>query len=174
MYWSSFYIRGEERKIYFILLTLLFALRILLLLYRNRYLLLFLGWEGLGITSYLLIRWYQRWERVNNSIFTYLTIRVGDLLFLLRIFFHPLLLLFLLGSTKRATFPFIRWLPKAIRAPTPIRALVHRSTLVTAGIFFYLKIRVDLTPFLTLLLLTLLLRGILGRVEKDGKKIITS
>ena len=172
MLWASYYIRGEDNKRYFTLLTLLFAVRMFLLLFRESFISLFLGWEGLGITSYLLIGYYQRWDNVNNSIFTYLTIRVGDVFFLLSIFFHPLLFLFLLASTKRAVFPFIAWLPKAIRAPTPIRALVHSSTLVTAGIFFLLKVEINLTPFIFLFLLTLIFSSLLGRVEKDGKKII--
>jgi NADH:ubiquinone oxidoreductase subunit 5 (subunit L)/multisubunit Na+/H+ antiporter MnhA subunit len=83
--WSSFYMEGEGMKLFFSLLTSLFIVRMFLLRVGERKVIIFIGWEGLGITSYLLINWFKRWESINNGTFTYLTIRVGDGLYLLRI-----------------------------------------------------------------------------------------
>jgi NADH-ubiquinone oxidoreductase chain 5 len=86
---------------------------------------------------------------------------------------------FLFASfTKRAQFPFSGWLPKAIRAPTPVRSLVHRSTLVTAGVFLIIGFVIlnDVSffrnIFLSFGLLTMCFSNLLALFEKDIKKVI--
>merc|ERR1719295_2255707 len=122
---------------------------------------LLLGWDGLGVTSYLLVIFYQRKKSYNAGIITAITNRLGDvgilicigLFFLLgdwtylyisnrSIYLQPYLVLILIlaASTKRAQIPFSAWLPAAIAAPTPVSALVHSSTLVTAGVYLIIRL----------------------------------
>ena len=147
-----------------------------------------LGWDGLGVTSFLLIVYYNNMERVINGLFTIFQNRVGDLFFVLmvvirmefrrRIWVLKLSIVFIvLGAcVKRAQFPFNRWLLAAIRAPTPISALVHSSTLVVAGVFIVLQYRycleweLEVLKFIRLLRLVVRLWGLL--VEIDIKKLI--
>ena len=89
------------------------------------------------------------------------------------------LMLVVAGITKSAQIPFSRWLPAAIAAPTPVSALVHSSTLVTAGVFllvrffFYLSQEWWFQPFLLFVAtLTMLMAGIAANLERDLKKII--
>lgn len=107
-----------------------------------------IGWDGLGITSFLLVLYYKNRKSLGRSLITALTNRVGDafLLVLLGLTLYPsggphlgLVLLLLAAMTKRAQYPFSRWLPAAMAAPTPVRALVHSSTLVTAGVYLLLR-----------------------------------
>jgi len=106
------------------------------------------GWDGLGVTSFLLVIYYKNRKALGRGILTALTNRLGDafLLVLLGLSLMPapavyplLVLLLLTAITKRAQYPFRRWLPAAIAAPTPVRALVHSSTLVTAGVYLLLR-----------------------------------
>lgn len=119
---------------------------------------LLLGWDGLGVTSYLLVIYYQRRKSYNAGIITALTNRLGDVGLLIRValilivgdwtFFRvgysnaeilttTILIIVAASITKSAQMPFSAWLPAAIAAPTPVSALVHSSTLVTAGGFTY-------------------------------------
>ena len=107
-----------------------------------------IGWDGLGITSFLLVIYYKNRKSLGRSLITALTNRVGDafLLVLLRLSLFPsggpylgLVVLLLAAMTKRAQYPFSRWLPAAMAAPTPVSALVHSSTLVTAGVYLLLR-----------------------------------
>lgn len=131
----------------------------LLVILLNDLFLAMLGWDGLGIISFFLIVYYQSPGTVFSGWFTLLMNRIGDSLLVIRIVYMwytlrcgriiqgdypgpsswvPLLLC--LGLlTKRAIFPFSAWLPVAIRAPTPISALVHSSTLVTAGLYLLIR-----------------------------------
>lgn len=107
-----------------------------------------IGWDGLGITSFLLVIYYKNRKALGRRLITALTNRVGDafLLVLLGLSLYPLggshlclVLILITAMTKRAQYPFSRWLPAAIAAPTPVRALVHSSTLVTAGLYLLLR-----------------------------------
>lgn len=165
----------------------------LLLITRGRIWVLFIGWEGLGLTRFLLVAFYPRWKRNTRRMITAMTNRVGDGIFLLFVaggllsfsrwwswVWLPMRagLILLTRLTKRAQFPFSVWLPAAIAAPTPISALVHSSTLVTAGFFLLFKrseVFLTVTSQLVLLrvgLLTTLVRGIVAIVEKDAKKLV--
>lgn len=130
------------------------------LVFRLNLVRLLLGWDGLGLISYVLVVYYQREKARRSGILTALRNRVGDAALLLRvavmveggswnfIFRFSLegqrgrLLVYLVviaAITKRAQIPFSAWLPAAIAAPTPVRALVHSSTLVTAGIYLLFR-----------------------------------
>jgi len=86
------------------------------------------------------------------------------------------LLFLIVALTKRAQFPFTRWLPAAMAAPTPVRALVHSSTLVTAGVWLLVRfrqMRVSLAGvLLTLGTITLMLASTAALIEVDGKKVV--
>ena len=92
--------------------------------------------------------YFKNRKSLGRGLITALTNRLGDafLLVLLGLAFMPLastyillVLLILTAITKRAQYPFRRWLPSAMAAPTPVRALVHSSTLVTAGVYLLLR-----------------------------------
>lgn len=134
----------------------IFFISIFILIRRRRVINLVLGWDGLGVRSLLLIVFYPNKTSYYNSILTFFYNRLGDILliFILGfIIFDPCFILFLwiennffliilllfCSFTKRAQFPLSSWLPAAISAPTPISAMVHSSTLVTAGLFIVCK-----------------------------------
>ena len=150
---SFSYITGLS-VVNFFLLYLSFIFSILWLILNNNFYWIMLGWDGLGVVSFLLIVFYINYERINNGLFTLFQNRIGDLFFILfilgrlRFFMVSSLILkwglvFLIvgASVKSAQFPFNSWLLSAIRAPTPISSLVHSSTLVVAGVFILLQFR---------------------------------
>lgn len=148
-----------------------------------------LGWDGLGVVSFLLIVFYINHERINNGLFTLFQNRVGDLFFVLflvgvidlrisnnLIVKFGALALVLGRCVKRAQYPFNSWLLAAIRAPTPISSLVHSSTLVVAGVYILLQFSYCLEDVLGVLkfirVLTLLIRRFGLLIEFDIKKLI--
>jgi len=192
-FWSYFYIKFYTSLTFFICLVISFVFSIAALITHSRGLVLMLGWDGLGVSSYLLVKFYNNWRSLNGAIVTILTNRLGDVwlfwVFVFLLFFsnffvrthiYPLFIFFFIFFcfTKRAQAPFSSWLPMAIRAPTPVRALVHSRTLVTAGIYLLIKyfylffgrgIRLIFWGFGGI---TLLVSGLVSLVEEDGKKII--
>ena len=173
----------------FIIIYLSFVFRMGWLILNNNFYWIILGWDGLGVVSFLLIIYYRNLERVTNGLFTLFQNRLGDLFFV--IFMLGLInysigrglilkcgvLFVILGrAVKRAQYPFNAWLLAAISAPTPISSLVHSSTLVVAGIYILLQYSYCLREFLSTLkylsLLTLVLRtgGLVS--ELDIKKLI--
>jgi len=185
---SFSYIRGLFVN-NFVFLYLRFVLRMLWLVVNNNFYWIILGWDGLGVVSFLLIVFYINYESINNGLFTLFQNRVGDLFFVLFILgvidlviWNRLVLkwglVFLVigGCVKRAQFPFNAWLLSAIRAPTPISSLVHSSTLVVAGVYVLLQYRYCLIDILLVLKYVRFLRLFLSRVgllnEIDMKKLI--
>lgn len=153
---STFYIRHSKSLDLFEVWVSLFVIRIVILLARDSWWLIFIGWEGLGLTSFWLVAFYTRWVAHNGALLTFLTNRLGDccllvsgvywlwgqnFVFLTRFNIIIWVLLIIGLMTKRAQFPFVRWLPAAIAAPTPVSALVHSRTLVTAGLYLLIKFR---------------------------------
>nr|YP_010271971.1 NADH dehydrogenase subunit 5 [Marphysa victori]UKB88234.1 NADH dehydrogenase subunit 5 [Marphysa victori] len=198
MQFSSSYMANDPLMKRFIHLVLLFILSMNMLIYIPHLIFLLLGWDGLGITSFILVIYYQNPKSLAAGMITALTNRIGDALILLSIawmlnqghwmilqteaakFSSPLLLAITLAAlTKSAQIPFSSWLPAAMAAPTPVSALVHSSTLVTAGVFLLIRFYPALSTsqnFHTLLLLTasltMFMAGLSAMLESDMKKII--
>lgn len=142
----------------------------------------------MGVISFLLIVYYNSYERVVNGLFTIFQNRLGDLFFIgfilglislnssVVVLKFGVIFLIFGACVKRAQFPFNLWLLAAIRAPTPISSLVHSSTLVVAGVFILLQYSYCLTDLLYVLkyvrFLTLVIScfGLLN--EPDIKKLI--
>lgn len=190
------YIGSEKFVKRFTLLVIIFVLSIYLLIISPNLVRILLGWDGLGLSSYLLVIYYSNRKSFNSGMITALSNRVGDLLILFLIgvrvinfshdylFFsifsnkYSLYFLILARITKSAQIPFSAWLPAAIAAPTPVSALVHSSTLVTAGV--YVLIRHETIFFRKSSLLYLFYLGVITRIlarlsalkESDLKKIV--
>merc|ERR1719186_374749 len=105
---------------------------------------MFLGWDGLGLVSYLLVIFYSREKSLNSGLlailYSYLN-KGGSMTYIFWVESCLIIrgLIVLAGFTKRAQIPFSSWLPMAMAAPTPVSALVHSSTLVTAGVYLLLR-----------------------------------
>lgn len=195
--YSSIYIKDENNIIQFNYLLLLFILSIYCLIIRTNIIRIIIGWDGLGLISFCLILFYQNFSRIKRRLLTIICNRLGDIAILFAIslsiingswnsaifYFnninHIIILLIIIAAiTKRAQIPFSIWLPAAIAAPTPISALVHSSTLVTAGI--YIIIRYELTfrlikinnLLIIIRIFTCCIASIIAIYEFDLKKII--
>lgn len=193
---STKYIEEDEFYWRFTWILLRFVVSINFLIFRGSLFFLLLGWDGLGITSFALIIYYQRKDSLYAGFQTLLVNRLGDVIIVSRRFFYVILgqfsfftvslsismlilVLTLAALTKSAQFPFSSWLPAAIAAPTPVSALVHSSTLVTAGIYIIIRFRVNLPlsqESCSILLfcgaITCLLGGSAAIFENDLKKIV--
>lgn len=188
------YIEIDKNVIRYFLLVLIFVFSIILIIIRPNIVRIMFGWDGLGLVSFCLVIYYQNYRSYNSGILTVLINRVGDVIILIiigiiiiygrwNIFFIKnirLIIFFLIvaGITKRAQIPFSVWLPRAIAAPTPVSALVHSSTLVTAGVYLlirfnkYLIIREFRKILIILSILTMFISGLMANFEFDLKKII--
>lgn len=197
LFFTAVYIEDDPFIPRFTALVISFIFSICLLVILPNLFTLLLGWDGLGLSSYLLVLYYQTPKSQGAAIITAITNRLGDILILFTIAWrinthwlpiqpwsspsHFLVasLLIVAAMTKRAQFPFIRWLPAAIAAPTPVSALVHSSTLVTAGIFILIRFFPTLKniPSLEFILLfsaavTACIAGLAAIAECDIKKVI--
>nr|ASS30722.1 NADH dehydrogenase subunit 5 [Pylocheles mortensenii] len=199
LYYSGDYMEGDININRFIYLVLFFVLSMMLLIMSPNLISILLGWDGLGLVSYVLVIYYQNEKSANAGMLTVLSNRVGDVAILLSIglmfskggwnFIYmsfylddSLLmlkyLLILAGMTKSAQIPFSAWLPAAMAAPTPVSALVHSSTLVTAGVYLMIRFSPMLEDSLSrefLLLvscMTMFMSGLGANFEYDLKKII--
>jgi len=178
--WSYYYLQEEALYNRFIsLLTAFIFSIVLLVLFSNLYITL-IGWDALGLTSFLLVVFYKNRKCLGSGIITALTNRLGDCFYIILLCFSlpadstlGLSLLLLIRITKSAQFPFSTWLPAAMAAPTPVRALVHSSTLVTAGV--YILIRYSFSETWSLVVVgtcTLLIAGMRACAESDLKKVV--
>lgn len=201
IFYRKDYISGDIFINRFILLVLLFVFSIIILILRPNLIRILLGWDGLGLVSYCLVIYYQNLKSYNAGILTALSNRLGDVAFLIAIawilnygrwnfvFYIEIIkidfqiqvigaLILFAAITKSAQIPFSSWLPAAIAAPTPVSALVHSSTLVTAGVYLlirfnFLLINSFLRKFLLLISgLTMFMAGLGANFEFDLKKII--
>ncbi len=184
----------------------LFVTAMLILVLANNFVLLYLGWEGVGLASYLLIGWYhQRPSAATAAKKAFLMNRVGDVGLAIAIFilFTQLgtlqytdvfarvgeidggallaiaLLLLLAATGKSGQFPLQAWLPDAMEGPTPVSALIHAATMVTAGVYLIARCNplYDLTADGRLAVaaigaFTLLLGCIIGCAYDDIKKVL--
>src|SRR4051812_11859061 len=165
--YSIGYMHGDDRFPTFFVYLNLFVFSMLMLVMANNFVLTFLGWEGVGACSYFLISfWFERNTAAVAGKKAFVTNRVGDFGFLLGMFliFAKLgsldygtvfshvgvltsgtataigLLLFLGAVGKSAQIPLYIWLPDAMEGPTPVSALIHAATMVTAGVFLMARI----------------------------------
>ena len=184
----------------------LFTFMMIILVTANNYLLMFVGWEGVGVCSYLLVSfWFTRIAANQSSISAFLTNRVGDCFLTIGMF----AILWSLGNLDYATVfslaPYINenlvtiigiclligamakssqvglhvWLPMAMEGPTPVSALIHAATMVTAGVYLLMRSSPLIEYSSTLLLLCLWLGAIttvfsslIGLFQQDIKKVI--
>nr|YP_009493561.1 NADH dehydrogenase subunit 5 [Cryptonome barbada]AWN55976.1 NADH dehydrogenase subunit 5 [Cryptonome barbada] len=198
MLFTSTYMSSDPFMPRFTLLVILFVLSMNLLIFIPHLIVLLIGWDGLGITSFILVIYYQNPKSLAAGMITALTNRVGDVMLLISIAWtlnqghwtitnmweSPLskatiLLVMVAAMTKSAQIPFSSWLPAAMAAPTPVSALVHSSTLVTAGVFLLIRFYdfLILAPWfkpslLLMATLTMFMAGIAASMETDLKKII--
>nr|YP_010429310.1 NADH dehydrogenase subunit 5 [Glossodoris acosti]USQ67489.1 NADH dehydrogenase subunit 5 [Glossodoris acosti] len=196
---SHKYMEEDPFSSRFIWILLSFVISMNFLIFSGSIFFLLLGWDGLGITSFALIIYYESKESQLAGFQTLMINRIGDVIIVLSMFLFLIegqftffsmndsmfygsgvVLMFCIAAlTKSAQFPFSSWLPAAMAAPTPVSALVHSSTLVTAGIFLIIRLSYNLSlsqNICTFLLLcgslTCLLGGWAATYENDIKKII--
>ena len=201
---------------YFAFLNL-FTFAMLTLVLADNLLLMFVGWEGVGLCSYALIGfWYSEWANASAGSKAFIVNRIGDFGFMLGLFLlfwtmsglgHPTLtfrelqsqahllqgqtfwgcstvmlvtLLFFVGATgKSAQIPLYVWLPDAMAGPTPVSALIHAATMVTAGVymigrlnFLYSMAPTTLHVVAVIGALTAVFAATIGLVQNDIKKVL--
>lgn len=188
----------------------LFIFFMIILVTGSNLLVMFIGWEGVGLCSYLLIGfWYKNHKFNDAAKKAFIMNRVGDLGFLVGIFTLAYLFktvdfetikqalstttnpdisvllgvaafaLFVGAMGKSAQIPLYTWLPDAMAGPTPVSALIHAATMVTAGIFMLTRLNFifDLTPDIQLFVaivggVTALFAAIIGTMQNDIKKVL--
>ena len=214
--YSVGYMEKDERRPIFMAYLGLFTFFMLILVTSSNLIQLFLGWEGVGLTSYLLIGFYSHKESANKAaIKAFVVNRVGDFGFLIGIFaifiifgtinlreifllvetqestyfnflgydFHTLtlitMLLFIGAMGKSAQFGLHTWLPDAMEGPTPVSALIHAATMVTAGVFLMVLMsplleKCEFTKIFILVIgsLSSLFAATVAITQNDIKKII--
>nr|WMV00187.1 NADH dehydrogenase subunit 5 [Kikihia angusta] len=195
--YSGMYMNNDKFINRFIYIVLGFVMSMVLLIISPNMMSIIIGWDGLGLVSYCLVIYYQNLYSNNAGMLTALMNRVGDVAILMAIAWmlnfgswnflsfinkmdmnYMLIMIIIASFTKSAQIPFSSWLPAAMAAPTPVSALVHSSTLVTAGV--YLMIRFSniilnfdyIQVFMLISILTMLMSGISANFEFDLKKII--
>jgi NADH-quinone oxidoreductase subunit L len=206
--YSIGYMHDDDRVNSFFAQMNLFTFSMLLLVMGANYLILFIGWEGVGLCSYLLIGFWFKNPAFNYAARkAFVMNRIGDLGFILGIILlfitfnsvtfseifsqtnsfqvgAPVItlitLLLLVGAVgKSAQIPLFTWLPDAMAGPTPVSALIHAATMVTAGIYMiarssllYNLAPITLTVITVLGLATALLGAIVGLKQNDIKKVL--
>ncbi len=206
--YSVGYMKEDEGFHRFFAYLNLFVFFMLLLVLGSNYLILFVGWEGVGLCSYLLIGfWFKNTAFNNAAKKAFIMNRIGDLGFLLGIlliyltfgsinyievfgqakFFsseQPVitaitLLLFIGAMGKSAQLPLYTWLPDAMAGPTPVSALIHAATMVTAGVYMIARSNIlyTLSPFSMQVVaivgvLTSLFAASIGLFQNDIKKVL--
>nr|AHA47094.1 NADH dehydrogenase subunit 5 [Liposcelis paeta] len=188
-FYSMEYMKMEKEIVPFFIYLWLFVISMLVLIFSFNLSSILLGWDGLGVTSFMLILYYNSVKSVNSSLITILINRMGDLMIIFSIItcmifiswnsmfwydkkFFGLILLMAASLTKSAQIPFSYWLPKAMAAPTPVSSLVHSSTLVTAGAYLMFRLNIMWTTIFLISSLTLLVSSVMGVLSFDFKEII--
>jgi NADH-quinone oxidoreductase subunit L len=201
------YMEGDARYERFFAYLNLFVFFMLLLVLADNYLLLYVGWEGVGLCSYLLIGfWFEKTENASAAKKAFVTTRIGDTLMLIGLAlivskFGSLdfaavlgapgetiakgtataisLLLFAGAIGKSAQVPLHVWLPDAMAGPTPVSALIHAATMVTAGVYLVVRSAplfelsgVALTVVLIVGLVTVLFAATCALAQDDIKRVL--
>ena len=206
--YSISYMHDDENMHKFFAYLNLFVFFMITLVIGNNLLVMFIGWEGVGLCSYLLIGfWYKNQSYNDAAKKAFIMNRIGDLGFLIGIFiigqlFSSLnymeikeaiitgnhssamlgiatLCLFIGACGKSAQLPLYTWLPDAMAGPTPVSALIHAATMVTAGIFMVTRMNFlfDLTPDVQNIIAivgaaTALIAASIGLLQNDIKKVL--
>nr|QXT44239.1 NADH dehydrogenase subunit 5 [Adaiphrotermes sp. CIVT267] len=198
--YSDDYMSGDLNIVRFIMLVLMFVVSMMFLIISPNVISILLGWDGLGLVSYLLVIYYQNVKSYGAGMLTVLSNRIGDVALLMVIawmvnfgswsFIYYLdflsgsfemglisFLVVLAAMTSSAQIPFSSWLPAAMAAPTPVSALVHSSTLVTAGVYLLIRFSPSFGYVLNMILLlisglTMFMAGLGANFEYDLKSII--
>jgi NADH-quinone oxidoreductase subunit L len=204
--YSIGYMHGDPGYYRFFAYLNLFMFFMLVLITGNNYLVMFVGWEGVGLSSYLLIGfWFERKSAADAGKKAFVVNRVGDAGFLLGVFlmyttfdtFTYLdifqrapevstailtaitLCLFVGAMGKSAQIPLYVWLPDAMEGPTPVSALIHAATMVTAGVYMVVRSHVlyQLAPisaeFVAIIGgLTAIFAASIGLVQNDIKRVL--
>jgi len=206
--YSISYMHDDENIHKFFAYLNLFVFFMITLVIGSNLLVMFIGWEGVGLCSYLLIGfWYKNQDYNDAAKKAFIMNRIGDLGFLIGIFiigalFSSLnymqikqaliagnpntvllgiaaLCLFIGATGKSAQLPLYTWLPDAMAGPTPVSALIHAATMVTAGIFMLTRMNFlfDLTPDIQNIIaivgaVTSLVAASIGLLQNDIKKVL--
>lgn len=208
--YSISYMHDDENMHKFFAYLNLFVFFMITLVVGSNLLVMFIGWEGVGLCSYLLIGfWYKNQDYNDAAKKAFIMNRIGDLGFLIGIFilalnygsldynslkgFIPLanashsdimlpiaaLCLFIGATGKSAQLPLYTWLPDAMAGPTPVSALIHAATMVTAGIFMITRMNFlfDLTHDVQHIIavvgaVTALVAASIGLLQNDIKKVL--
>ncbi|MBA2422603.1 MAG: NADH-quinone oxidoreductase subunit L [Chitinophagales bacterium] len=206
--YSAGYMKDDEGYGKFFAYMNLFIFFMLLLVMGSSYIIMFIGWEGVGLCSYLLIGfWWKNQEFTTSANKAFIMNRIGDLGFILGIFLMfitfgssdfdkvfqgafslqtndvviiSITLLLLIGAIgKSAQIPLFTWLPDAMAGPTPVSALIHAATMVTAGIYMVVRSNIlySLAPFsLTVISVvgtsTALFAALIALTQNDIKKVL--
>jgi NADH-quinone oxidoreductase subunit L len=206
--YSVGYMHDDEGFTRFFTYLNLFIFFMLLLVMGSNYLVMFIGWEGVGLCSYLLIGFWFKNDAYNNAAKkAFVMNRIGDLGFLLGMFFilfnfgtleykavaeqaamltpnsmllvSITLLLFVGAMGKSAQLPLYTWLPDAMAGPTPVSALIHAATMVTAGIYMVVRSNVlfamaphTLDVILCVGVATSVFAAVIGLMQNDIKKVL--
>jgi NADH-quinone oxidoreductase subunit L len=207
--YSAGYMAHEEGYWRFFAYLNLFMFFMSILVLASSFLLLFVGWEGVGLASYLLIGFYFKKDSAANAgKKAFIVNRIGDFGFLLAMFLlvahfgnlnftdvfatisqHPewhggfltaIALLLVLGATgKSAQIPLYIWLPDAMEGPTPVSALIHAATMVTAGIYMVARCHTlfDRSPYALGIVAiigaaTAIVAASIGMVQQDIKRVL--
>jgi NADH-quinone oxidoreductase subunit L len=212
--YSIGYMHAEDGYYRFFAYLNLFLFSMLILVLAGNFLMMFVGWEGVGLCSYLLIGYYfDRRSAGDAGKKAFIVNRIGDIGFVLGIFlvfmtFHSLnfgdvfhqiaqgpirfpletsagiltaisLLLFVGATGKSAQIPLYVWLPDAMEGPTPVSALIHAATMVTAGVYMVVRCSpifsrapLSLDVVMIIGILTALMAATIGLVQTDIKRVL--
>ncbi len=208
--YSISYMHDDENMHKFFAYLNLFIFFMITLVMGSNLLIMFIGWEGVGLCSYLLIGfWYKNQEYNDAAKKAFIMNRIGDLGLLIGIFILAYLYgsldfmaikmdiegnlasqdttllavaalcLFIGACGKSAQIPLYTWLPDAMAGPTPVSALIHAATMVTAGIFMVTRMHFlfDLVPNIQLVMaivgtITAIVAAAIGLVQNDIKKVL--
>ncbi|WP_455243680.1 NADH-quinone oxidoreductase subunit L [Petrachloros mirabilis] len=204
--YSVGYMHGEDGFTRFFTYMNLFMVSMLLLVMGNNYVVLFIGWEGVGLCSYLLIGYYyDKVSAAQAASKAFVVNRIGDAGFLVAIFLvfinfktldytkvfaqlgqlspemaTAIALCLLIGAVgKSAQLPLHTWLPDAMEGPTPVSALIHAATMVTAGVYMIVRNHAifDLSPVAMEVVAivggcTALFAATIGLVQTDIKRVL--